>query len=387
MKSEKLHKKAYNIAGLRRMAKRQLPRMVFDFIDGGAEDEITLQRNTSAFANIQLLPRMLRATPHRDQRTRLFDSELTLPVIVPPTGLSGMLWPYGELEVARACAAAGTLMCVSHGSTCSLEEIADASDAPKWFQVFPYKDRNMTGSLAERAKSAGYQALILTVDCQVHGQRERDLANGFSVPPQVTLKNGIDTALRVGWLWRMRQTPKLSFKNYEPYYDNASIMSLGAYMASIVDPAIDWDYVRWLRGLWDGPLLLKGILHPDDARQALESGVDGLFVSNHGGRQLDGAPAPIETLSAVAEAVGDRAVLLLDGGIRRGSDVVKTLALGADAVAIGRPQLWGLAAAGQVGVEWAIEVLRREIDRVLALGGWDSIKELNADCIQFSSPA
>jgi len=382
MNAERLRQQAFNIAEVRRLAKQRLPCMLFDFTDGAAEDEISMQRNTSDFARYELLPRMLAGALQRDQSIELFGERLSLPVIVPPTGLSGMLWPRGEEHVARACHAAGTLMCVSHGSTVSLEDIARASTGPLWFQVFPYRDRKITEGLVQRAKEAGYKALVLTVDCQTHGQRERDLRNGFVVPPRVSLKNGLDTLLRLGWLWQMRQTPTINFKNYEPYFQDSGLMSLSAYMATIVDPDVGWDTVDWLRELWQGPLLLKGILHPDDARLAIEHGVDGIFVSNHGGRQLDSVQSSIAALPAIAEAVDKRMKILIDGGIRRGTDVLKALALGADAVAIGRPQLWGLAIGGQAGVEQVLDIFRREIDRALVLGGWDSVQRLDARCLQ-----
>ena len=372
----------FNIAEVRLEAKRQLPKMIFDFTDGAAEDEITSGRNTGDFAQIEFLPKMLAGPVKRDQSLELFGERLSLPVIVPPTGLSGVLWPRGEEHVARACHAAGTIMCVSHGSTVSLEEISQASPGPLWFQVFPYKDRKINQGLLERAAAAGYKALVFTVDCQTHGQRERDLRNGFIVPPRVTLKTGLDTARRTGWLRRMRQTPKLSFKNYEPYCEDAGVMSLGAYMASIIDPDVGWDFFDWLRSLWQGPLLIKGILHPEDARLAIEHGADGIFVSNHGGRQLDCTQSAIAALPAIADVVDKRIKILIDGGIRRGTDVLKALALGADAVAIGRPQLWGLAAGGQAGVEHVLDILRREIDRAMLLGGWDSIHDLDASCVR-----
>jgi isopentenyl diphosphate isomerase/L-lactate dehydrogenase-like FMN-dependent dehydrogenase len=368
-------RQAFNIAELRRMARRRLPRMVFDFCDGGAEDEITRVQNEAGFADWQFLPQPLAGSTVRDQSVELFGHKLALPVIIGPTGLSGMLWPRGELEAARAAHAAGTIYTMSHGSTVSIEDLAAATRGPLWFQNFMYRDRGLTRSFAERAQAAGYRALVLTVDNQVLGQRERDLRNGFVIPPRVTWRSALDVARAWRWALRMARAP-LTFVNYVTD-DKRDIVSLAAYIASLLDPTLNWRDVEWLRGIWRGPLLLKGVLHPQEARAALDHGVDGVIVSNHGGRQLDGAIAAIRALPAVVDATDGRLPVLLDGGVRRGSHVVKALALGATACTIGRPHLWGLAVAGEAGVARVLEILRRDIDRVLALGGWDGIAALD----------
>jgi isopentenyl diphosphate isomerase/L-lactate dehydrogenase-like FMN-dependent dehydrogenase len=371
----RLQRQGYSVAALRRLARRRLPRMVFDFCDGGAEDEITRAHNETAFADWEFLPTPLNGSSARDQSIELFGERLALPVIIGPTGLSGMLWLRGEAAAARAAAAAGTVYTMSHGSTVTIEDLARETSGPLWFQNFVYRDRGLTRSFAERAQAAGYRALVLTVDNQVLGQRERDLVNGFVIPPRITWRSVVDVARALPWALRMARTT-LTFANYVSE-ERKDIVSLAAYMASMLDPTLNWKDVDWLRGIWRGPLLLKGVLHPDEARLALEHGVDGVIVSNHGGRQLDTALAAVRALPAVADAVAGRMPVLLDGGVRRGSHVVKAVALGATACLIGRPHLWGLAVAGETGVAQVLEIFRRDIDRVLALGGWDGIAQVD----------
>jgi isopentenyl diphosphate isomerase/L-lactate dehydrogenase-like FMN-dependent dehydrogenase len=378
-------KRAFNVAELRRMARRRLPRMVFDFCDGGAEDEITRVQNEAAFADWQFLPRPLAGTTARDQSVLLFGRKLALPVIIGPTGLSGMLWPRGELEAARAAHTAGTVYTMSHASTVSIEDLAAAAPGPLWFQNFMYRDRGLTRSFAERAQAAGYQALILTIDNQVLGQRERDLRSGFVIPPRLSFRSVLDIARAWPWALRMARAP-LTLTNYVTD-EKSDIVSLAAHINDLLDPTLNWRDVDWLRGIWRGPFLLKGVLHPEEARAALDHGIDGVIVSNHGGRQLDGAIAAVRALPAVVEATQGRIPVLLDGGIRRGSHVVKALALGATACLIGRPHLWGLAVAGEAGVARVLEILWRDIDRVLALGGWDGIAALDRQALAPAAPA
>jgi isopentenyl diphosphate isomerase/L-lactate dehydrogenase-like FMN-dependent dehydrogenase len=375
----RLQRQGYSITALRRLARRRLPRMVFDFCDGGAEDEITRERNETAFADWEFLPRPLNGTSSRDQSIVLFGERLATPVIVGPTGLSGMLWPRGEVAAARAAAAAGTVYIMSHGSTVTIEELAKATFGPLWFQNFVYRDRGLTRSFAERAQAAGYRALVLTIDNQLLGQRERDLANGFVIPPRITWRSVIDLARALPWALRMARAP-LTFANYVSE-ERKDIVSLAAYLASMLDPTLNWKDVDWLRGIWRGPLVLKGVLHPAEARLALEHGIDSVIVSNHGGRQLDTALPAVRALPGVVEAVAGRIPVLLDGGVRRGSHVVKAIALGATACLIGRPHLWGLAVAGEPGVAQVLEIFRRDVDRVLALGGWDGIARLERSAL------
>jgi isopentenyl diphosphate isomerase/L-lactate dehydrogenase-like FMN-dependent dehydrogenase len=367
---------AYSVAAMRAMARRRLPRVVFDFCDGGAEDEITRGRNESAFADLEFLPQPLNGTGARDQSIELFGERLSSPVIIGPTGLSGMLWPQGESAAARAAATAGTIYTMSHGSTVSIEQLAREVAGPKWFQVFLYRDRDLTRSFAERAQAAGYKGLVLTIDNQVLGQRERDVRNGFTIPPRLTLRSGLDAWRGVPWLIRMGRGGSFTLANYVTD-ERKDILSLAKHINDLLDPALCWRDVAWLRQIWSGPLILKGVLHPDEARTAIEHGVDGVIVSNHGGRQLDSAVPAIRALPAVADAVAGRIPVLIDGGIRRGGHVVKAVALGATACLIGRPHLWGLAVAGEAGVTAVLDIFRRDIDRVLALGGWDGIRQVD----------
>ena len=300
--------------------------------------------------------------------------KLRSPVIIGPTGFAGLMWPRAEIETARAAARFGTIYSTSHASLSSLEEIGAATPGPKWMQTFLYKDRGLTREFAARAAAAGYHGLILTVDNQVVAGRDRDARNGASFPLRWGPRRVADFASRPGWLMRMRATPSPRFANYGA---RSEMAAFGPLMVEQLDPDIGWRDVDWLRNLWRGPLILKGILHPDEAREAVKRGADGIIVSNHGGRQLDGAVASIRALPGIVEAVGGKAPVLVDGGFRRGIDVVKALALGARAVLIGRPHLWGVACAGEDGVFWVLELFRREIDRALALGGWDGIARLN----------
>ena len=373
MDKASLERKGYSVAALRALARKELPRMLFDMVDGAAGDEITLRNNEAALAAIELVPTLLAGAPTRDQSVELFGVRLPSPVIIGPTGLAGLLWPHAELATARAAARFGTIYCTSHASTATLEAIG-ATPGPKWMQVFLYKDRGLTAEFAARAAAAGYQGLILTVDNQVMAGRDRDARNGMSFPLRWVPRSIVDFLSRPGWLLRMRETPSPTFVNYGA---RTSISAFGALMNEHLDPDVGWSDVERLRGQWRGPLLLKGLLHPGEAGEAVNRGADGIIVSNHGGRQLDGAVASIRALASAVEAVGGSAPVLVDGGFRRGIDVVKALALGARAVMIGRPHLWGVACAGEDGVFWALELFRREIDRALALGGWDGVAKLD----------
>ena len=374
MNAAALQRLGYSVPALRTLAGKRLPRMLFDMVDGAAGDETTMRRNEAALAAIEFAPKLLEGAPTRDQSVELFGAKLRSPVIIGPTGLAGLLWPHAELAAARAAARFGTVYCTSHASTATIEEIGAATQGPKWMQVFLYKDRGLTAEFAARAAAAGYKALILTVDNQVVAGRDRDARNGMTFPLRWGPRNMLDFLSRPGWLVRMAQTPQPTFVNYGK---RTSIIAFGALMNEQLDPDIGWSDVDRLRKQWRGPLLIKGLLHPDEAREAIDRGADGIIVSNHGGRQLDGAVATIRALPGVVEAIGGRAPVMIDGGFRRGVDVVKALALGARAVLIGRPHLWGVACAGEDGVFWVLELFQREIDRALALGGWDGVARLD----------
>ncbi len=373
-------RKAYSLDAMRQLAERALPRPVFDFADGGAENERTLFRNEAAFADYDLLPRPLNGVGDRDLSVNLFGARLSMPVLIGPTGLSGLFWPGGELAAARAAMAAGTAFCLSHASTCTIEDMAAAGLAPRWMQVFVYRDRGFTREFVERAAASGYDALVLTTDNQLLGNRERDIRNGFTIPPRFSALDIAAMAGKLPWLLRMaRALPKVTFANYVKPGESADIATLAGRMGSLLDPAMSWRDVDWLRGLWKGPFLLKGVLHPAEARESVARGVDGVIVSNHGGRQLDGAPATLDALPAIAEAIERRIPVLVDGGIRRGADVVKAIALGATACLIARPHLWGLSLAGEAGVAQVLDILRREIDRTLGLMGATTLSQLKPD--------
>jgi L-lactate dehydrogenase (cytochrome)/(S)-mandelate dehydrogenase len=373
-----LQRRGYSVHALREMARRRLPRMVFDMVDGAAGDEKTMRRNEAALAEIALLPTTLEGAGTRDQSVELFGHRLPSPIIIGPTGLAGLLWPRAEIAAARAAHRFGTIYTVSHASTSTIEEIAAAAPGPKWMQVFLYKDRGITADFVARAGAAGYAGLVLTVDNQVVAGRDRDARNGMMFPIRLRARNVLDLASRPGWLWRMRRAPNPTFVNYGA---RTSLGAFGPLMIEQLDPSVTWRDAEWVRGLWKGPMIMKGLLHPREAVEAQKRGIDAIVVSNHGGRQLDGAIASIEALPAIADAIGGKIPIFIDGGFRRGVDVVKALALGAKAVLIGRPHLWGVACAGEAGVHWVLELYRREIDRALALGSWDGLDRLDRSII------
>jgi len=376
---------AISIEELRARARRRLPRALFDFVDGGGEDEATLRANRAGFERITLRPRALVDVSRRDARTTVLGVPLAAPLVLAPTGMPGLLWPRGEVAAARAAKAKGTIFTLATRATCCIEEVAEAAEGHVWFQVYVWRDRDVTRRLVERAKAAGASAMFLTVDVGVVSQRERDLRNGFTVPPKITVKNALDTLRRIGWLTRMLRGPKITDRNFLGLAATAGgsdLVKLGGYVTGLHDSSVDWDDFRWFRRLWDGPLVVKGIMTAEDATRAVDEGADGVVVSNHGGRQLDYLPQAIEALPEVADAVGHRVAVLLDSGVRRGSDVVKAVALGAKACMVGRPFLWGLASGGQPGVERAVEIFQAEIDRTLGLLGRPTLADLDRSAVR-----
>ena len=373
-----------NIEDFRRAARRRLPRAVFDFVDGGAAGEVTLRRNRSVFEELTFRPRVLVDVGTRDQSTTVLGQRIETPIIVSPTGMAGICWPYGEIAAARAAGRAGTIYTLSTHSSCSIEEVAAEAPGPLWFQLYVWQNRDLTRSFVERARAAGYRALALTVDVPIISKRERDVRNGFTIPPRITAANVLDTVWRVGWIRGVMRGPRLTLKNLvgAPGAPSSDIVTLGGVANRQVDPSINWGDLDWFRSLWPGPLLLKGIMSAEDAVRAVEHGVDGIIVSNHGGRQLDHAPASLEILPEIADAVGGRIEILLDGGIRRGSDVLKAIALGARAVMVGRPYLYGLSRGGQAGVEQVLETLRTELDRTMVLVGVRNLQEADRSILR-----
>lgn len=344
------------------IAQAKLTPMAYDYYASGAHDEITLRENHAAYDRIKLRYRVLRDISRRDTRATVLGQPLSMPVIVAPTAFHKLADPQGEVATVRAAGNAGTLMILSTLSTTSIEDVMAAATGPVWFQLYVYKDRGATKALVERAEAAGCSALALTVDAQIWGRRERDVRNRFQLPAGLSVKN-------------------LMPAGQEAFPANAQGSGLAAYVASLFDQTLSWKDVEWLCGLTKLPVLLKGIVHPDDARQAADTGAAGVIVSNHGGRQLDTAPATIEALPGIVEAVDGRVEVLIDGGIRRGTDVVKALAYGAKAVAVGRPVLWGLAAEGQRGVEKVLELLRYEVDLAMGLCGCAGVEEITRDLV------
>jgi L-lactate dehydrogenase (cytochrome)/(S)-mandelate dehydrogenase len=380
--TERWRQRGINVGDMRKLARAALPRPVFDFADGAAEDERTLRRNESAFAELMLQPRPLNGAATRDLSVELFGKHLSMPLMIGPTGLGGLFWPDGERAAARAALQAGTAYCLSHGSVCTLEQLAETGATPRWMQVFIYRDRGFTRELAERAAAAGYDALVVTTDNQLLGNRERDVRNGFAIPPRFGAVDLAMMALKLPWLARMRpELPRITFGNYVRPGETVDLKTLAGRMNQLLDPAMNWADIDAVRRVWRGPLVIKGVLHPEEAAEAVARGVDGVIVSNHGGRQLDGAVSSIEALPGVLNAVAGRIPVLLDGGVRRGADVVKALCLGAAACLIGRPQLWGVAVAGQAGVAHVLELFRREIDRTMGLCGATRIAELGPDLL------
>jgi L-lactate dehydrogenase (cytochrome) len=370
------------IDDLRTAARRRLPRPLFDYIDGGAEDEVTMRANSSAFGRYRFRPRALVDVSHRDQSTTVLGVPVESPLILAPTGFTGMFWPRGEAVAARAAGRKGVIFTASTMSICPMEEIAEAATGPIWYQLYVWRDREIVRMLIERAKAAGYRALVVTVDTPVLGQRERDVRSGLVLPPRITVRNVLDTLRRPAWLYGFLTNPRPTFGNFVGMSGvEHDAISLAAFTTKQFSAAIGWDDVEWYRSLWPGPIALKGIMSAEDARIAVDRGIEAIIVSNHGGRQLDHAPAPIEVLPEIVAAVAGRAEVILDGGVRRGSDVVKAIALGARACMIGKAFNYGVAALGEPGVELAIEILRKEIDRTLALVGRPRLAQLDREAV------
>ena len=369
-----------NIADLRRLAWQRLPRVLFDYIDGGAQDEVTLRSNEEDFKHFKLAQRVLRDVSVRDQSVTVLGQKYDLPLILSPTGMTGLFWPNGALEAARAASDAGAGFCLSSMSTSTVEDIAKVAKYPTWFQLYVMRDRGMSRELIERARAAGCSALVLTVDLALQGQRDRDVHNGLTIPPTFRVSNLLNFATRPGWVWRYLTGPKVVPASLvKP--GQTTLFTIAGYVNSQFDQSVTWKDIEWAKSIWGGPLALKGILDPKDAKLAVQHGVDAVIVSNHGGRQLDGVRSAISALPDVVDAVAGKAEVLIDGGVRRGTDVLKAIALGAKACMIGRPYMYGLAAKGRPGVTKALELLRNEIDLALALTGNTSLAGLDRSSI------
>ena len=375
--------RAYNIADLREMALKRVPKGLFEFVDRGTEDEVSLRNNRSVFERMRFKPRTLVDVSKRNQEVTLFGKKHKMPITIAPTGTAGLMWYQGEIALARAAAQAGIPFTLATGSMTAMEEVAKEAGGTLWFQLYMWPDRSLSHKLVERAKAAGYEALVVTVDGVVSGNREYNLRNGFTIPFTFTRKNITDVLMHPRWMIDVlaRYLVTTGMPRYQNYPTDIKYRITAGPMgrSSMRTDSLSWDDLRALRKIWPHKLMVKGILHPQDALMAVDCGADGVIVSNHGGRNLDGIISPVEALPEVANAVGKRAAVLVDSGFRRGSDVVKALALGAHAVQIGRSTLYGVAAGGEEGARRAITIFRDEIDRVMALNGCRSVAEINTD--------
>ena len=378
---------AASVADLRRIAERRLPGGVFDYIDGAAEDERTLAANQDAFAATTFRPRVLRGVKKVEVAATILGQALSYPLVLAPTGFTRIADPQGELAVARAAERAGLPYTLSTLSTRSIEEVRAVSDGRLWFQVYAWRDRGLVQEMIERAATARYEALVLTVDTAVFGRRERDVRRGFSLPPTIGPRTLVDGALHPGWTWSFVRSEPIRFANVvgRDVGDGASPVTLSDYINTQFDPALSWDDVTWLRSVWDGPIILKGIQTVADAVLAADAGVEAIALSNHGGRQLDGSPATFSLVAPVADAVGGRTEIICDGGIRRGSDIVKALAAGANACMAGRAYLYALGAAGEPGVDRVLEWFHADMVRTMNLLGVGSIPELDRSLIDLGT--
>ena len=365
------------IDDMRLLARRRVPRMFFDYADRGSYAEETLRSNRSDLEAIKLRQRVLVDVAQRDLTTTIVGEPAALPIALAPVGLCGMQWGDGEILACRAAQAAGIPFCLSTMSICSIEDVAAAVKQPFWFQLYVMKDRGFVRALIERAIAAKCSALVLTVDLQVLGQRHCDLRNGMTVPPEIKLGNVIDIATKPGWAISILRGKRKTFGNLAGHVRGMeNVNSLAQWIAGQFDPALNWKDVEWVRDLWPGKLVLKGLLDVEDARRAAKTGATALVVSNHGGRQLDGAMSSIAALPRIVDAVGAEIEIMFDGGIRSGQDVLRALALGARSCMIARAYLYGLGAGGQAGVTRAIDILRNELDVTMALTGTNSVKDI-----------
>ena len=374
-------RRCITIDDLRTAAGRRLPKLVFDFIDGGARDEQSLSDNRRAFDAWRLMPRVGVDVSQRRLETTLMGKPIALPLVLAPTGLAGLFRPRGEMLACRAATAAGIPYCLSTNSIASIEAVAaDVPDSDRWFQLYPLRDRDLMDDMLRRAAENGYRTLCFTVDLPIQGRRERDIRNGFTLPLRPTVRTMFDVIRRPAWLYGLARNP-VSFGNFAPSAKGGGV-TIAQHVATLFDPSADWSLVAQIRKRWNGPFVVKGVLHPEDARAAVRAGAEAVIVSNHGGRQLDAALGACAALPGVVAAIGGEAEIILDGGIRRGTDILKALALGARACMIGRPFLWGLAAAGAEGVRHAIDILAAELDEAMALAGVSDVAAVTPDFVR-----
>jgi L-lactate dehydrogenase (cytochrome) len=369
--------KCHSIYDLRRLAQRQLPAPIFNYLDGGAEDEATLKRNTAAFDDEMILPRCLVDVTSVATKVHVLGQDLDWPVMCSPAGSQRFYHADGEMAAARAAARAGTLYSLATMSSRSLEDVAAASAGPKMFQIFIFKDRDVTRDLIARCKRAGFRALCLTVDVSVRGKRERELRSGMGIPMNFTTAALASFALRPGWLMGLARTGPFSMPTFNGHAGSTNIVAQTRYFGTQLDASLTWKNVREFVDLWGGPFAIKGLLSADDARLARDVGASAVMVSNHGGRQLDGAASPFDALTEIVKAVGNDLEVILDGGVRRGSHVLKALARGAKACSVGRPYLFGLGAGGEDGAFQALQILKSELIRAMQLSGCTDVRDVD----------
>ena len=380
---ERRLRRCVSVEDYRRVARRRLPRGVFDYIDGGAEDERTMRGNVEAFGRYEFQPRVLRDVSNLDTSVAILGRPASMPLIIAPTGYTRIAHSQGELAVARAATRAGIPYSLSTMGTRSIEEVASACASDKWFQIYTWRDRPLVEELVARAKAVGYTTVWLTVDTAVLGRRERDVRRGFTLPPKIGPGTLIDGAIHPGWTLDFLRNEPIMFSNVvgRKELDGSTPISLAAKVAGHFDQSLSWNDIDWLRGIWDGPIVLKGIQTVADAKQAVAMGVEGIGLSNHGGRQLDDAPVPLELVEPVRDVVGDDVTIICDGGVRRGSDIVKAIALGADAVTLGRPYLYALGAAGERGVDQLLSFLHEGMVRTMSLVGARTVAEIDRSLV------
>ncbi len=370
------------IEDLRILAERRVPRMFYDYADSGSYTESTYRANESDFAKIKLRQRVAVDMDNRTTRTKMIGEEVAMPVAIAPTGLTGMQHADGEILGAKAAEKFGVPFTLSTMSICSIEDVAEHTTKPFWFQLYVMRDREFSENVIDRAKDAGCSALVLTVDLQLLGQRHKDLKNGLSAPPRLTIPNMINMATKPRWGLGMLGTSRRTFRNIVGHAKGVDdISSLNSWANEQFDPQLNWKDLEWIKKRWGGKLILKGIIDPEDAKMALKVGADALIVSNHGGRQLDGALSSISALPAIVDAVGDKIEVHMDGGIRTGQDVLKAKALGAAGTYIGRAFLYGLGAMGEQGVTTALEIIQKELDITMALCGLRDVNDLSRDVL------
>ena len=367
---------------LRRLHKRRVPKMFYDYSESGSWTESTFVRNESVFNEILLRQRVAVDLTNRSQSKEILGERWAMPVALAPTGMAGMQCSDGEIKAAQAAEEFGVPFTLSTMSICSIEDVAENTSKPFWFQLYVMKDRRFVESLIDRAKKANCSALVLTLDLQILGQRHKDIKNHLSAPPRLTFKNVVNMMTRPRWCMGMLTTRRHQFGNIVGHADGVDdLSSLSSWSAEQLDPSLNWDDIEWIKERWGGPLILKGIMDPLDARHALDSGADALIVSNHGGRQLDGAPATLEVLPTIVAEVGDRISVFMDGGIRSGQDVYKAVALGAEACFIGKAFLNGLGAMGKAGVTRCLELILNELDLTMAFCGYRDINEVDSSTL------